>query len=69
LRPVACDASVEEGVLLSLDAQWAAAAEAERILGEAAAVGAAAALKISGEEEQQEEDGIRDNQQRQDDEV
>jgi len=66
LRPVACDASDEEGVLHDLDSQWAAAAEAERILGEAAAVGPAAVLKISGEEE---EDGIRDNQQRQEDEV
>ena len=64
-----CDASGEEGVLLDLDAQWAAAAEAERKLGEAAAVDAAAALKISGEEEQEEVDGLRDNQQRQEDEV
>lgn len=66
LGPVACDASDEEGVLLDLDSQWAAASEAERILGEAAGVDAAAALKVSGEEE---EDGIRDNQQRQEDEV
>lgn len=69
LRPVACDASGEEGVLLDLDSQWAAAAEAERILGEAAAVDAATALKIGGEEEQEEEDELRDNQQRQEDEV
>lgn len=66
LGPVACDASDEEGVLLDLDSQWAAPSEAERILGEAAGVDAAAALKVSGEEE---EDGIRDNQQRQEDEV
>jgi E3 ubiquitin-protein ligase RNF14 len=59
LRPVACEAGGEGGVLLDLDSPWAAPAEAERILGEATATGAAAAIKISCEE--QEKDEIRDN--------
>ncbi|CAN6276786.1 unnamed protein product [Urochloa humidicola] len=69
LRPVACKAGGEEGVLLDLESPWAAPAEAEQILGEAAAIDAAAALQISGEEEQEEEDETRDNQQRQEDEL
>ena len=52
------------GILLDLDSPWAAPAEAERILGEAAA-----ALQISGEKEHKDEDEIRDNQQRLEDEV
>ncbi|CAO2043545.1 unnamed protein product [Urochloa humidicola] len=69
LKPVACAAGGEEGVLLDLDSPWAAPAEAERILGQAVATDAAAALQIGGEEEQEVEDEIRDNQQRQEDEL
>ncbi|KAF8651782.1 hypothetical protein HU200_063301 [Digitaria exilis] len=69
LRTAACEAGGEEGVLLDLDSPWAAQAEAERILVEAAATDAAAALQISREVEREQEDEIRDNQQRQEDEA
>nr|CAB3485610.1 unnamed protein product [Digitaria exilis] len=69
LRTAACEAGGEEGVLLDLDSPWAAQAEAERILVEAAATDAAAALQISREVEREQEDEIRDNQQRQEDEL
>ncbi|PUZ48695.1 hypothetical protein GQ55_7G267000 [Panicum hallii var. hallii] len=69
LRPVVGEAGGEKGVLLDLDSPWAAPAEVERVLGEAEATDAAAALKISGGKEQGDEDEIRDNQQRQEDEL
>ncbi|GJN26560.1 hypothetical protein PR202_gb14501 [Eleusine coracana subsp. coracana] len=68
LKPGACEWGGEEEDLLDLDSPWVAAAEVEAILEEKAAAAAAAALKISGEEEQ-DEDEIRDNQQRQEDEL
>ncbi|RLM65156.1 hypothetical protein C2845_PM16G18530 [Panicum miliaceum] len=47
LRPVAGEAGGEKGVLLDLDSPWAAPAEAERVLGEAAATDAAAAPAVA----------------------
>lgn len=67
LKPGASEGAGEED-LLDLDSQWVAAAEAEEILEEKAAAASAEALKISGQEEQDEYE-IRDNQQRQEDEV
>uniref|UniRef100_A0A0A9D4H6 RWD domain-containing protein n=1 Tax=Arundo donax TaxID=35708 RepID=A0A0A9D4H6_ARUDO len=61
--PMSCEWGGEEG-LLDLDFPWVAAAEAESRL-ETAAEGA---LSL-GAEEEQEEDEIRDNQQRQEDEL
>ena len=51
LRAGACEAGGEGGILLDLDSPWAAPAEAERILMEAVATDAAAALQVSGEKE------------------
>ncbi|KAL6652118.1 hypothetical protein ACP70R_011043 [Stipagrostis hirtigluma subsp. patula] len=69
LRSGFCEGAGDgEGAVLDLDSPWVAAAEVELILEAAAAEAAAAALKISGEEELEEEE-IRDNQQRQEDEL
>jgi E3 ubiquitin-protein ligase RNF14 len=65
--PVSTDGGAEEDVL-DLDSPWVAAAEAESRLEEAAMAAAAAALHLRGGNEA-DADEIRDNQQRQDDEV
>ncbi|KAK3141640.1 hypothetical protein QOZ80_4BG0336500 [Eleusine coracana subsp. coracana] len=65
LGPVACNSSGEEGVL-DLDSPWLASAEAESRL-EAAAKATSAALVLTAEVEG--EDEIRDNRQRQEDEL
>ncbi|KAL6838853.1 hypothetical protein ACP4OV_031289 [Aristida adscensionis] len=68
-RPVSCEEADEgEGDALDLDSPWVGAAEVELVPEEAAAAASAAALRISGEDEL-EEDEIRDNQQRQEDEL
>uniref|UniRef100_A0ACD5V300 Uncharacterized protein n=1 Tax=Avena sativa TaxID=4498 RepID=A0ACD5V300_AVESA len=66
-RPVSCDGGAEED-LLDLDTPWVATAEAESRLEEAAMDAAAAALHLRAWNEA-DTDGIRDNQQRQDDEL
>ncbi|GJN01870.1 hypothetical protein PR202_ga19172 [Eleusine coracana subsp. coracana] len=65
LGPVACNSSGEEGVL-DLDSPWLASVEAESRL-EAAAKDTSAALVLTAEAEG--EDEIRDNRQRQEDEL
>ncbi|KAM0829362.1 hypothetical protein ACQ4PT_066921 [Festuca glaucescens] len=65
--PVSCDGGAEEDVL-HLDSLWVAAAEAESRLEEAAMAAAAAGLRLCAENEA-EADEIRDNLQRQDDEL
>ncbi|XP_037489481.1 E3 ubiquitin-protein ligase RNF14-like [Triticum dicoccoides] len=67
-RPVpSCDGGAEDNVP-DLDSPWAAAAEAESRLDEAAIAAAAAGLTLSAEDEAEAEE-IRDNLQRQDDEL
>uniref|UniRef100_A0ACD5V3B0 Uncharacterized protein n=1 Tax=Avena sativa TaxID=4498 RepID=A0ACD5V3B0_AVESA len=66
-RPVSCDDDSEEDVL-DLDSPWVAATEAESGLKEAAVAGDAAGIQLCAENET-EADEIRDNQQRQDDEL
>jgi E3 ubiquitin-protein ligase RNF14 len=65
--PVSTDGGAEEDVL-DLDSPWVAAADAESRLEEAAMAAAAAALHLRAGNEA-DADEIRDNQQRQDDEV
>ncbi|XP_051219385.1 uncharacterized protein [Lolium perenne] len=64
-RPVSHDGGAEEDVL-HLDSPWVAAAEADSRLEEAAMAAAAAGLRLCAENEA---DEIRDNLQRQDDEL
>ncbi|KAK1685137.1 hypothetical protein QYE76_045985 [Lolium multiflorum] len=66
-RTVSCDGGAEEDVL-HLDSPWVAAAEADSRLEEAAMAAAAAGLRLCAENEA-EADEIRDNLQRQDDEL
>jgi E3 ubiquitin-protein ligase RNF14 len=61
---VSCDGGAEEDVF-HLDSPWVAAAEADSRLEEAAMAAATAGLRLCAENE----DEIRDNLQRQDDEV
>jgi E3 ubiquitin-protein ligase RNF14 len=65
--PVSTDGGAEEDVL-DQDSPWVAAADAESRLEEAAMAAAAAALHLRAGNEA-DADEIRDNQQRQDDEV
>jgi E3 ubiquitin-protein ligase RNF14 len=65
--PVSTDGGAEEDVL-DLDSPWVATADAESRLEEAAMAAAAAALHLRGGNEA-DADEIRDNKQRQDDEV
>ncbi|XP_051219170.1 uncharacterized protein [Lolium perenne] len=65
--PVSTDGGAEEDVL-DLDSPWVAAADAESRLEEAAMAAAAAALHLRAGNEA-DADEIRDNQQRQDDEL
>jgi E3 ubiquitin-protein ligase RNF14 len=64
---VPCDGGAEEDVL-DLDSPWGAAAEADSRLEKAAMAAAAAGLHLR-EEDEADADEIRDNQQRQEDEV
>ncbi|XP_051219176.1 uncharacterized protein [Lolium perenne] len=66
-RPVSCDGGAEEDVL-HLDSPWVAAAEADSRLEEAAMAAVATGLRLCAENEA-EADEIRDNLQRQDDEL
>ncbi|CAM0903059.1 unnamed protein product [Alopecurus aequalis] len=66
-RPVPCDGGAEEDVR-DLDSPWVSATEAQLRLEEAAMAAAAAALHLHAENEA-DSDEIRDNQQRQDDEL